>query len=156
MTLFCHYKLIHEEKYFKKWDKLLDDENIRKMIKKGSVYKLYYNYIIKEKTRKLQGQYETRKVNNVSFIVLNMCPANSQILNFLVRSINGLNFALSWEYKQKYDSFRITIRSSKYDVVFIAEAFGKGGHPFATSFDAPGFNHIDEVIKKIEDVVRRR
>ena len=55
---------------------------------------------------------------------------------------------LSWEYKQKYDSCRVTLRSKQFDITFIAEAFGKGGHPRAASFDAPGFKHVDHLVKK--------
>jgi oligoribonuclease NrnB/cAMP/cGMP phosphodiesterase (DHH superfamily) len=130
----------------KKWLKLLEKQEVIRLIKKGKIYDEYKTFLIKQNAKKFtiegfpskkifnkfpnfftkEGQFKVA-VSNTS------CPNTSLLGKKLVETVD-CDFALLWSYHLDKKEYVISLRSNKIDVSVIASLFGGGGHILAAAF----------------------
>ena len=144
----------------KKWDKLLDDEYLDKIVQKGSVYNEYKTHLIEYNANKHSimrfpskrftkkntalgetGQYKVAVINNG-------CPSVSLIGKYIVENYD-CDFCMIWNYNILKKKYVCSLRSKKADVGTIAKEFGGGGHKFASAFSFYGYDtRLDDLFIK--------
>jgi nanoRNase/pAp phosphatase (c-di-AMP/oligoRNAs hydrolase) len=130
-----------------KFDLLLNDAEVQKIIKIGKDYMVYKNYLIKEiiyghavkKLRFKSKQYNVAVINNRSSTL------NSEIATETAK-LPHIDFCIIWYYNHKKKVFVLSFRSTKVNVGEIAKSFGGGGHKLASSCTLTTF--IDNIFEK--------
>lgn len=126
----------------KKWDKLLDDDFINKMVENGKIYNEYKQYLIDENSKKYSiMKFPSKKISKKYKIkgkykvaVINCgCPSVSLVGKQIVETVD-CDFAIIWNYKVKDERYIVSLRSNKTDISKIAKALGGGGHKYAGAF----------------------
>lgn len=164
LSLRMHYTLEPTYNNLKKWDKLLNNNVVNKMIKEGYNYQEYDNYLALKNSKKTSIMYfpselvttiNNRMLNNVGqykiAIINGGCPSVSSVGKKIMETVN-CDFCVVWNYiitKQKYV---ISLRSNKMDVSKIAAYFGGGGHKKAASFSLSSNDYkIDDLFVSLTD-----
>lgn len=144
-ALEIHFKMIPDFNNLKKWDKLLEEKNLDKLIKKGYNYEIYKNYLLEKYSNKYKiFQFPSKKVLEVNknFTILGQfkvavinggCPSVS-LLGKKIAEESDCDFVLIWNYQIDKKKYVISLRSKKTDVGLIAKYFGGGGHTLASAF----------------------
>lgn len=145
-----HYQLIPTVENILKWNKLLDDEEIKRLIKKGKVYNEYKEFLIKDNMKrysleKFPGEklYNNNKnfftkIGQYKVIVQNGpgCPSSSHLSISFLDKIE-CDFVIFWVLNMDRKEYVIQFRSKSVDVGEIAKLFGGGGHKLASACSIP-------------------
>jgi oligoribonuclease NrnB/cAMP/cGMP phosphodiesterase (DHH superfamily) len=135
----------------KRWKKLLNISEVKKLIKKGLVYQEYHNNLLDIETKRYsmlkfpsQKIYDEfpkffTKVGQYRVAVYNGggCPNASSLGERIMQKVD-CDFALLWNYQFDKKEYILTMRSGDnkgkiVDVSQIAKLFGGGGHVQAAS-----------------------
>lgn len=128
------------------WNKLFKMSTIKKLIKLGTTYMEYKNYIAEEHSKrysierfpspqlysenpdlfKSPGQYK------VAVYCGSPCPSASDVAKMIFEN-NNCDFFMSWALNLDRKEFVLTFRSEKVDVGEIAKIFNGGGHKLASA-----------------------
>lgn len=140
----------------KKWDLLLDDNNVKKYIEIGKYYNVYKNYLIESQapkhTIKLFPSKQFVKKTNKSLnkagkykiaVISTTCPSTSLVGKYIVDNYD-CDFCLLWNYNMKSKNYFISLRSKSTDVGLIAKELGGGGHTLASGFSLDGTKYFIE------------
>lgn len=142
-------------KTLKKWDDLLIEKNIKKLIEKGRIYNEYKKYIINN-TKPIFKYFPSNKFVNKKNSIINKkgkykvavvmygCPDISIVGKTIMEKTN-VDFCLIWRYNIKNKLYTISLRSTYIDVGEIAKIFGGGGHKLAAGFSLPKNIDIDDI-----------
>lgn len=128
-----------------KWNNMFDVNVVKKMIKRGKIYREYVDYILEKNAHKYSmmlfpsdsiyeefteyfkqpGQYKVA----VSSLP---CPDSSLLGNKMVKEIN-CDFVIFFSQNLDKNEYILTFRSNSVDVGKIAKIFSGGGHKFASA-----------------------
>ena len=129
----------------KKFDLLLNENELKKIITLGETYIVYKNHLINEI---IQG-YTMKKfkfeshIYNVAVINTNS-PLNSEIGTEIAKLPN-VDFCIVWYYNHRKKFYLLSFRSKKIDVGEIAKKYGGGGHTLASACTITTF--IDDIFE---------
>jgi oligoribonuclease NrnB/cAMP/cGMP phosphodiesterase (DHH superfamily) len=155
----AYYHLSTENKSLQKWFRLLNKDNVAKLIKKGKYMKLYNDHIVNinipkhtiqkfpsEKVYRLNpdifkkpGQYQ------VAVYCGHNCPSVTELGVGAMERID-CDFCIMWVYNLDSKKYVISMRSKEVDIGEICKLFGGGGHKLAAacSFHSSNFT-IDDI-----------
>lgn len=158
-----YYNLNHESKTLNKWFKLLNKENVSKLIKKGKYMKKYNDHLVsvnipKHSMEKFPsqkvfalapnlfkkiGQYQVAVFCGLS------CPSVTDLGTGALEQIN-CDFVIMWAYNLDNKKYVMSMRSKEVDVSEICKIFGGGGHRLAAacSFLAKDYR-IEDIFEPI-------
>jgi len=144
-ALELEFKLKPEFKNLKHWDKLLNSKFVKKMVKRGTYYNKYKNYMIERFAKKhiMLGFPSNKaikkfKLKNISrenykvAITSSTCPSASLIGKYIVENFD-CDFAIIFTYRFDKNRYILSFRSNSVDVGKIAKQFGGGGHKYAAA-----------------------
>jgi oligoribonuclease NrnB/cAMP/cGMP phosphodiesterase (DHH superfamily) len=134
----------------KKWKDLFDDNNVKKLVKRGKIYEEYANSLLDENVRKYSMEaFPSEKIYleftdyfmkpgqyRVAVICGSGCPSSSLLGNKIMETID-CDFALIWTYHMDEKKYVVSFRSKEVDVGELAKIFGGGGHKLASACSFP-------------------
>lgn len=148
-SLDVNYKLDLTKENIEKWNTMFDPNVVKKMIKRGKIYREYMDYLLDWNVNrysmmtfpseliyeefsehfKQPGQYK---------VALSSCPCpdSSQLGNKMMKEIN-CDFVMFFSQNLDRQEYVLSLRSSGVDVGSIAKMFGGGGHEFASACSIP-------------------
>lgn len=154
------YKTEPSRSNLKQWKKLMNDSEIKKLIKIGTIYNQYKEHLMNMHYKRYSREsFPSEKIYNenptlftkpgqyiVALYCGNGCPTSSLLGKKLVNDVK-CDFAILWTYHMDEKKFVLTFRSKSVDVGKIATFFGGGGHKLASSanFNKSRYNSIDEL-----------
>ena len=126
------------------WEKLFKISTVKKLIKLGSTYMEYKNFISEEHSKRYSiERFPSEKIYNenrgifkspgqyrVAVYCGSPCPVSSDVAKLIFKN-NNCDFFLSWVLNLDRKEFVFTFRSEKVDVGEIAKIFNGGGHKLA-------------------------
>lgn len=158
-ALEVNYPPIPTKENLQQWNKLLDRNEVRKLIKRGNIYNEYRNYLIDQNVRKYSlesfpgeklynmfpdmfekpGQYRVAVYNGSG------CPTTSHLSIKFLQKVN-CDFVIFWVLNLDRKEYVLQFRSKKVDVSRIAKLFGGGGHTLASACSISVSKiHIDDL-----------
>lgn len=149
-SLRVNYKLEPTKENIKKWEKLYDKKEVKKLIKNGLKYIEYENYLLEINSKRYSYElFPGEKVYNdnsdffekagqYKVIVYNGtgCPSVSLLGKKFVDDYL-CDFSILWTFHLDKKEYVLSFRSNSVDVSEIAKIFGGGGHKFAASCSIP-------------------
>ena len=141
-----YYNLNHQKKTLNHWFKLLDKENVGKLIKKGKHMKRYNDHLVNINVPKHSlERFPSRKIYALApqlfkkpgqyqvavFCGLN-CPSVTDLGVAALEQIK-CDFCIMWVYNLDSKKYVMSMRSKKVDVSEICKIFGGGGHRLAAA-----------------------
>ncbi|AYV75686.1 MAG: putative pAp phosphatase [Terrestrivirus sp.] len=157
-ALNVHYDLIPNYETLRSWDKLFDTSEIKKLIRKGTIYMKYENYLLDYNAKRYTlelfpseqvykdfpnhfikpGQYKVAVVNGSG------CPSGSLLGKKIITDID-CDFCIMWTLHMDKKEYILSFRSNSVDVGQITKMFGGGGHIFAAACSIPltKYNIVD-------------
>lgn len=149
-ALEVNFILEHTHQNLRKWDNLLNDQFLDKLINKGEIYNKYKNYLILKNSKQatvmpfpseeLLKLYESNNKNNHMIpykyqvaVINGGCPSASLLGKYVAENIK-CDFCFIYHHDIRRNKYVISLRSNKTDVGTIAKIFGGGGHKFASAF----------------------
>ncbi len=157
-----YYNLNHENKTLNKWSKLLNKENVSKLIKKGKYMKKYNDHLVNASVPKHSlEKFPSKKIYALApnlfkkpgqyrvavYCGLN-CPSVTDLGSGALEQIN-CDFCIMWVYNLDNKKYVMSMRSKEVDVSEICKIFGGGGHRLAAacSFLAKNYR-IDDMFEQ--------
>jgi len=149
--LHVNYKLDPSFNNLKTWKKLFNDSEVSKLIKLGSYYEDYKNYLILENSKRYSKEkFPSQKIYNINskirkiidsvgkykVIVYNgNCPSVTSIGTYFYENFD-CDFVWIWTLNLSKKEIIVSLRANKenVDVGKIASCFGGGGHIGAAAF----------------------
>jgi len=150
-ALKSYYKINDNKKYLKKWYKLLEKDNVKKLIKKGKYMEKYNNHLIATNISKYTlERFPSKKLYNYSqkhsdtqvFSKIGQykvavycgfnCPSITDLGTAVLDTIN-CDFCIMWIYNLDSKKYVLSMRSRITDVSQICKIFGGGGHKLAAA-----------------------
>jgi len=157
----AYYHLSTENKSLNKWFRLLNKENVTKLIKKGKYMKKYNDHIVninipKHTLQKFPSKkiYQMnpeifKKIGEYKVVVYcgHNCPSVTELGVGAMEKIQ-CDFCIMWVYNLDSKKYVLSMRSKEVDVGEICKLFGGGGHKLAAacSFYAKQFS-IDDLFE---------
>jgi oligoribonuclease NrnB/cAMP/cGMP phosphodiesterase (DHH superfamily) len=152
------YSLVPNHATLVSWDKLFDIHEIKKMLRVGTIYIRYENYLLdynyKRYTLELfpsdlifndfpgyfkkSGQYKVCVINGSG------CPTGGLLSKKIMNEID-CDFCIMWTLHMDKKEYVLSFRSRTVDVGQITKMFGGGGHIYAAacSFPMSKYNIVD-------------
>jgi uncharacterized protein len=130
----------NNQKYFKKWEQLLNKSNVTDLIKVGKVYMDYKNYILDRNSFIIKNIYKfkNKKFNKFKVILVNktIVSLNSDLAEYILNKNKKIDILILWNYIENYDNYSLILRTQKenIDLSDIAKTFNGGGHSKAAHF----------------------
>jgi len=138
----------------KKWCRLFNDKEAKKLEILGKVYTEYTNFLLKAKSRNFATmkfpssealkQYPALKTiikseNALDVTVHNgSCPNTTAIGKYILNKTK-CDICFIYSYHIMDDKYWISMRSTDVDVSQIAQVFGGGGHKYAAAFSLTNY-----------------
>ena len=156
-ALKSYYHLSTENKSLNKWFRLLNKENIIRLIKKGKIIKRYNQHLVNiNLPRHSLERFPSKKIYNHAITKTNEshnifekpgqykvviyngfnCPSVTDLANEALQKIE-CDFCIMWVQNLDKDEYVLTMRSKDIDVSKIAQIFGGGGHKLAAACSFP-------------------
>jgi len=157
-ALNVHYDLIPNYETLRSWDKLFDTSEIKKLIRKGTIYMKYENYLLDYNSKRYTlelfpseriykdfpdnftkpGQYKVAVINGSG------CPSGSLLGKKIITDVD-CDFCIMWTLHMDKKEYILSFRSNSVDVGKITKMFGGGGHIFAAACSIPltKYNIVD-------------
>lgn len=146
----------------KKWDKLLDEEFVKKMIDKGTLYNEYKDFLIKKSSKKyvLKGfpsnVFKKKAMKDIQdkyivAVISNTCPSSSLVGKEIANTVD-CDFVMLYNYNLNKKRYVVSLRSAKdkTDVGQLAKLLGGGGHKHASAFSFSSDNFkIDDLFYEL-------
>lgn len=170
-ALKVHYHLSTEGKSINKWFRLLKQEHVDKMIKRGKYMKRYNKHLVNIALPKYTLQlFPSQKIYNkkpslfknvgqykvVVYCGLN-CPSVTDLAQSAFKYID-CDFCIMWIYDIDKKMYVMSLRSKEVDIGQICKLFGGGGHKLAggCSFQATEYK-IDDLFhgKSLPRIVKK-
>lgn len=146
-ALRTYYKLSTENKSLNKWFRLLNKENVARLIKKGRYMKRFNDYLvnvnipkhtienfpsrtvysIKPQLFKQPGQYK------VAVYCGHNCPSITDLGSGALERMPEIDFCIMWVYNLDSKRYVLSMRSREIDVSEICKIFNGGGHKLAAA-----------------------
>jgi len=145
-ALKCYYHLSTESKSLNKWFRLLNKENVVKLIKKGRYMKTYNDHIVNiNLPRHTLERFPSKKIYElnrgtftkpgqykVAVYCGHNCPSVTELGVAAMEKIN-CDFCIMWVYNLDSKKYVLSMRSKEVDISEIAKIFGGGGHRLAAA-----------------------
>jgi len=152
-ALHVKYPINLKSETIKKWNKLFKMSTIKKLIKLGTTYMEYKNYIAEEHSKRYSiERFPSTKIYNenqnlfkspgqykVAVYCGSPCPSASDIAKIIFEN-NNCDFFISWALNLDKKEFVLIFRSKKVDVGEIAKIFNGGGHKLASAGSIKMYN----------------
>lgn len=145
-ALKVYYHLSTENKSLNKWFKLMNKDNVLKLIKKGKYMQKYNKHLVNINIpRYTLEKFPSKKIyqlapklfkNPGQYRVAVYCGFNCpSITDLAVAALNSINadFCIMWVYNLDSRKFVMSMRSKDIDVAEICKIFGGGGHKLAAA-----------------------
>lgn len=161
LALQINYKLDPTSDNLSLWDKLLNDDEIDKLIDSGNKYMEYEKYLLEQNIKRISirhfpgkkifNKYKKyfNKIGQYKIAITNgsACPNPSILGKKIVEEID-CDFCIFWNLQLDKKKYVISFRSKSVDVGEIAKIFGGGGHKYAASCSFPinEFNIFDFIV----------
>jgi nanoRNase/pAp phosphatase (c-di-AMP/oligoRNAs hydrolase) len=158
-ALKAYYHLSTEGKSLNKWFRLLNKENVRRLIKKGKYMQKYNEHLININIpRHTVESFPSSKVYNLAPNLFKKpgqyrvavycgfnCPSTTELATTALAKIKDIDFCIMWVYNLDSHKYVMSMRSNCVDVSEICQIFGGGGHELAAacSFQASEFRIED-------------
>lgn len=155
------------ENNIKRWNGLFDTMTIKKIIKKGKIYKEYEDYLIEGNLNRYSmmsfPSYQIYEHFSDHFtkpgqykVALSFCPCpDSSILGNRIMKEIDCDFVMFVSPNMEKKEYIISMRSDGVDVGSISKLFGGGGHSFASAMGLSMTKYnIDDLFLK--DVLPRQ
>lgn len=134
----------------KKWNTLFNTSVVNKLIKKGSIYREYINYLSGENAKRYSMEaFPSEKIYSelteyfnkpgeykVAVFCGGGCPS-ATILGLKMLETIKCDFVIMWNLNLDRKDYVLSFRSKSTDVGKIASAFGGGGHTLASACSFP-------------------
>lgn len=140
-----HFQTELSKENIEKWNTLFDKDTVKRMIKKGRIYKEYIDYMLDTNSNKYSMMsfpsekiYEEyteyfKQPGQYKVAVSSMpCPNSSQLGNKMMKEIN-CDFVMFFTQNLDKKEYILSLRSDEVDVGEIAKIFGGGGHKLASA-----------------------
>jgi oligoribonuclease NrnB/cAMP/cGMP phosphodiesterase (DHH superfamily) len=142
----AYYHLSTENKSLNKWFKLLNKENVAKLIKKGRYMKRYNDHIVNVNIPKhTMERFPSRKIYNMKSDVFERpgqykvavycghnCPSVTELSVGAMERVD-CDFCIMWVYNLDSKKYVLSMRSKEVDIGEICKIFGGGGHKLAAA-----------------------
>lgn len=132
----------------KQWNKLFNNSVVKKMIKRGKIYKEYIDYLLDSNvgrysmmafpSEKIYDKFANTNIfkkpaqYKVAVVCGNGCPNISLLGSYMINKIN-CDFVLFWNLHLDKKEYVLAFRSKFVNVGEIASIFGGGGHKLASA-----------------------
>ena len=149
LALQIKYRLNLSRDTIKRWNKLYDNNEVKRLIRSGHKYMEYQSYLMDHFSHRYtlelfpsQMVYDdykdffTRPGQYMVAVVNGGCPDNSILGNKIATDVD-CDLVLLWTFHLDKKQYVISFRSLEVDVGKIAKAFGGGGHTLASSCVIP-------------------
>jgi oligoribonuclease NrnB/cAMP/cGMP phosphodiesterase (DHH superfamily) len=157
--LSVHYDPTPTHNNLKEWSKLFSKTEVKRIIKLGTIYSVYKNYLADEHSKRFSlerfpsqqiydkySEYFTKPGQyTVALYCGSPCPSTNDISKRILEQYK-CDFFVSWVLNLDRREIVLTFRSKVVDVGNIAKIFNGGGHTLASA----GSFKYDEM--KIEDL----
>ena len=149
-ALSVYYDINNDPHTLGRWDNLLDESEIKRLINMGNIFGEYEEYLLEINSKRYSIEafpsklvYENNKQHftkagqyKVAVINGSGCPSGSMLGKKIVESIN-CDFCILWTLNMYTKEYVLSFRSKSVDVEKIASAFGGGGHIYAAACSIP-------------------
>lgn len=133
-----------------KWSKLFNFDVIKKIIKRGKIYREYIDFLLENNSKKYSMEaFPSEKVYEehssyfkkpgeykVAVVCGGGCPSSSLLGLKMMETIN-CDFVIMWSLHMDRKEYVLSFRSKEADVGKIAQIFGGGGHTLASACSIP-------------------
>ena len=150
-ALRTYYDLSSEKKSINKWFKLLNEDNVHNMIKKGKIIQKYHNHLIRTNVRNYSKErFPSKKIfeafpdlfEKVGQYVVAVycglqCPSTSDLAVASMKQDPDIQFCIMWALNLDKKQYVMAMRSRSVDVGTICKSFGGGGHTLAAACSFP-------------------
>lgn len=159
-ALKTYYRLSTKPEHLSKWNKLLNKENVGRLIKRGNYMKQYNDYIVHLNVSKHTMElFPSKKIYSMNPSVFDKpgmykvavfcghnCPSITELASLALEKIPEADFCILWVYNLDNKKYVLSMRSRTVDVSQICQILGGGGHKLAAacSFQS-SFMRIDDV-----------
>ena len=143
----------HTDENFTKWDDLLSNKFVKKLLKIGHIFENYSKFLMKKDMNLINDKLIIKNSSQYNYIVSNCNPTDSDIANIFAQRDN-IDFCILWTYSQKYKNIGCQLRSKLMNITFIAEHFGGGGHAKAAYFNSTLW--ITDILKQIHEILIKK
>jgi len=161
-ALKTYYHLSTENKSLDKWLRLLNKENVAKLIKKGRYMKRYNDHLVSVNLPKHTIEsFPSKKVYNiqpelftkpgqykVAVYCGHNCPSITDLGVGVLDRYPDIDFCIMWVYNLDSKRYVLSLRSREVDISEICKLFNGGGHKLAAacSFHSSQFK-IDDLFE---------
>jgi oligoribonuclease NrnB/cAMP/cGMP phosphodiesterase (DHH superfamily) len=124
------------------YEKLLDGDEIEKVIMQGKYYREYQEIIIRDLIK--HTFFYLQDINSKPYVV-GYIESNvfiSDIGNAMMKEFPQLDFAVVYHHEGNYTKFSLRSLDNKADVSTVAKIFGGGGHRNAAGCSVYGITNI--------------
>jgi len=160
-ALKSYYHLSTEGKSLNKWFRLMNKQNVAKLIKKGKYMQKYNEHLINTNLPKhTMESFPSKAIYNLAPHIFKRpgqykvivfcghgCPSPTDISVIALDKIDS-DFCIMWVYHLDNKKYVLSMRSKEVDVSEICKIFGGGGHKLAAacSFESSKFK-IDDLFE---------
>lgn len=149
-SLDVHYNLSIDAKNISRWNKLFKPDVVKKIIKKGKIYKEYMDFLLGINSKKYSMEaFPSEKIYEeyshafrkpgeykVAVVCGSGCPSIS-LLGLKIAQTIDCDFVIIWNLHLDKKEYVLSFRSQCTDVGTIAKIFGGGGHTLASACSFP-------------------
>jgi nanoRNase/pAp phosphatase (c-di-AMP/oligoRNAs hydrolase) len=156
-----YYHLSTEGKSLNKWFRLMNKENVLKLIKKGRYMKRYNDHLVNVNVPKhTLERFPSKIIFNLNPEIFKMigqykvavycghnCPSITELSIVVLEKVE-CDFCIFWVYNLDSKKYVLSMRSKEIDVGEICKIFGGGGHKLAAACSFLGSQYrIDDLFE---------
>ena len=132
----------NNQKNFSIWNKLLNEKNVKDLIKEGEKYLEYKNYILETNTFNVRKQFKfkNKKYSKYNIILVNktITGLNSDLAEYFLKKNLKMDILILWNEiiinnKEQYSLILRTLKEN-INLAEIAKTYNGGGHAKAAHF----------------------
>ena len=146
-ALRTYYKLSTNSKSLNKWMRLLNKENVAKLVKKGQYMKRFNDHLVSVNISKHTIEsFPSKKVYNmnpqlfkkpgqykVAVYCGHNCPSITDLGTGALERMPNIDFCIMWVYNLDSKRYVLSMRSREVDISEICKLFNGGGHKLAAA-----------------------
>ncbi|VBB18522.1 hypothetical protein YASMINEVIRUS_985 [Yasminevirus sp. GU-2018] len=159
-ALRSYYKLNTDTESLNRWFKLLNKENVAKLIKKGTYMKRYNDHIVSTNVPKhTLERFPSKKIYDMNPAIFSKpgqykvavycghnCPSVTELGVGALERMPEIDFCIMWVYNLDSKRYVLSMRSREVDISEICKIFNGGGHKLAAACS------FSSSLMRIEDV----
>ena len=134
------YSVYHPSGSPKRWIELLDDEKWQEL---RPTYLLLGKQLIKSRRNRVKSVCQNKRLKKVFFgpneqyfVATVNSPCDQSFIGEYLLSMSSVDFVVIWCYNGDKKSYKVSLRSARFDVSKIALKFQGGGHATAAGYEA--------------------